>query len=90
MDDVVKSKRNSVKTTWNFCCMGRKGKKAKLGGPLHCVYLGICGRKEMEEAFEDLELLERAIKFSFRSLFWNGLNVDDYSMTMIVFVDWVS
>ena len=30
MGDVVKSKRNSVKTTWNFCCMGRKGKKAKL------------------------------------------------------------
>lgn len=63
----------------------------KLGGPLLYVYFGDW-KERNQRALEDLEQFEQAIICSFTNTFleWVRLYVDDHSLTIIGFVDWLS
>ena len=88
MGDAINSKRNSITLARNFC--GQEMRK-KCGGLLHCACSERCGRKEIE-GYLKLWNYQNMQLNSFISTFlkWVRSYVEDYSMTMIDFVDWIN
>lgn len=70
--------------------MARNGEK--LGGLLLYVCFGLCGRKEMRGLLKILWQSRQAIKLSFMNSFldWVRLYLDDHSLTMGGFADWIN
>ena len=63
------------------------------GGLQPCACFRLFGRKKNRRAFNDVDQLEQGIKFNFLSVFvfvCVCVYVEDNSMNLIDFVDWLS
>lgn len=81
-------KGNLLSLTWFFC---RKEAEESLEGHSF-IYLWMLWMKRNRRLFEDIEQSDQAIKPSFMCIFldWVKVYMNDYSLTMIGFINWWS